>query len=415
MLNENLKKNSKIILLSIFLISTFPLSILSPTSFINIYIGLVSISGIYFLTKNKDYKIFNDYIFKLLFFFWFCLIIVIFFSIDISNSISRTISFARFIILIASIIFFFQYKNYKFANKILIVWTIIFNLITLDLLFEYFYGHNVFGFSSNMDGRLAGVLNQELKIGNYYLGFYLISISTIITIFKNQNKIILFFIILYTITAFFIGERANFIRVLVSLFIFLSIWKGIKIKQFLIILFILIISIFFIFKTNREINIRYNDQVIKLFVDGGISNYLKKSQYGAHYETAYQMFKNYPFTGIGLKNFNVECKKEKYFNPEYLQTKIRCSTHPHQIHLEILSHAGIFTYAAFLLLFIYFIYRGLFYFKKNKNLLHASSVIFVFTMIFLPLPTGSFFTTYSSIIFWINFAIALAFEKKILK
>ena len=32
--------------------------------------------------------------------------------------------------------------------------------------------------------------------------------------------------------------------------------------------------------------------------------------------------------------------------------------------------------------------------------------------IFLPLPSGSFFTTYGAIIFWTNVGLVLAFEKK---
>jgi hypothetical protein len=262
-----------------------------------------------------------------------------------------------------------------------------------------------------MKGRLSGVLNDELKIGNYYLGFYLISISTIITFFKKKKFIIFFSIVLFTITAFLIGERANFVRVAISLLIFLLVWKGIDIKKTLIIIFILVSAIFFILKSNKEINIRYNYQVLNVLSKDGILNYLYKSQYGAHYITAYKIFKNYPLNGIGLKNFNIECADKKYFDPKYLQTNIRCATHPHQIHLEILSHTGIFCYAIFLLLFIYFMYRGIYYFKKNKNLFQISGVIFVFTIIFLPLPTGSFFTTYSAAIFWLNFALAITLEK----
>ena len=412
MTEKNLKKNLSIILISIFFISTFPISILLPSSFINIYTVFISILFLYLAIQNKIYDIFNDLVFKLLFLYWMCLIVVLFFSIDINNSLSRTLGFFRFIILTASIIYFFQYKNYKFANTIFVVWLIVFFIITLDLFLEYFTGNNILGYSADMGGRLSGVLNDELKIGNYYLGFYLISISTVITLFKNQKLIIFFSIILFTIAAFLIGERANFLRVLVSLLIFLIIWKRNEIKKILTIFLFLIVAIFFVFKSDEQLNTRYGYQFWNVISDGGITHYLQKSQYGAHYAAAYQMFVNYPFAGIGLKNFNLECKDNQYNNVKFQQTNLRCANHPHQIHLEILSHTGIFTYLSFLILFTYFISRGFFYFKKNNNLFHLSGVIFVFTMIFLPLPTGSFFTTYSATIFWINFALAIALERR---
>ena len=107
--------------------------------------------------------------------------------------------------------------------------------------------------------------------------------------------------------------------------------------------------------------------------------------------------------------------RQKYYDKKFEATESRCSTHPHQFHLEILSELGVFGYFLFVIFFIYFLTRGIINYKQNKNILHLGSLIFVFVSIFLPIPTGSFFTTYGATIFWINFSLVLIFEKELTK
>ena len=91
-----------------------------------------------------------------------------------------------------------------------------------------------------MPGRLSGFLGDELKIGNYYLGFYFLILVFSIQFFKNQ--FLRFSIIIFiSLIAFLIGERANFIKIILGLLIFLIFYEKIIIK-YKIIFFGLIIS-----------------------------------------------------------------------------------------------------------------------------------------------------------------------------
>ena len=84
------------------------------------------------------------------------------------------------------------------------------------------------------------------------------------------------------------------------------------------------------------------------------------------------------------------------------------STHPHQVHFEILSELGLVGYLYLFGVLIYFITRGLkTYIKKNENFLNRCSSLFIITSILPLLPSGSFFTSYSATIFWINFSFLL--------
>ena len=81
------------------------------------------------------------------------------------------------------------------------------------------------------------------------------------------------------------------------------------------------------------------------------------------------------------------------------------STHPHQIHLEILSEMGLFGYFFFFILYLGSIIISVKNFLKTKNLyILASLLYFLFALVPI-LPSGSFFTTYGATLLWINFGI----------
>ena len=121
-------------------------------------------------------------------------------------------------------------------------------------------------------------------------------------------------------------------------------------------------------------------------------------------------FLNQILFGVGLKNFRIESGKEKYKDTNIIFTNFRQSTHPHQIHFELLSETGLVGYLSFFIFFYLFLKRSINIQLKNKNLYHLSGILFILAT-FIPLiPSGSFFTTYSAAIFWINFAVVESFN-----
>ena len=64
----------------------------------------------------------------------------------------------------------------------------------------------------------------------------------------------------------------------------------------------------------------------------------KNNHYFSHYATAWEIFKDYPLAGVGLKNFRVYCSNVTYLakvHPGYRNRN--CATHPHNLYFEILS------------------------------------------------------------------------------
>ena len=252
--------------------------------------------------------------------------------------------------------YLFLNNDTKYKELILKSWLLIFLVVNVDLLIEYFSGKNILGYKSNLDGRLASFLDDELKIGGYYFGFCLLSLATIYSYFKRDYKIIFGFAVLFLIIAFLIGERSNFIKILFSTIIILFFYfREHKFKLLSLSLVSIIVFTSIIYK-NENLKYRY-------FSQWNVSN-IKTNIYFTHYKTAILVFKKYPFFGSGIKNFRVEVKKiieDKFKNDENYNNWQVITTHPHQINFEILAETGIFGFICF---FLFFLITFVFAFKK---------------------------------------------------
>jgi O-antigen ligase len=272
------------------------------------------------------------------------------------------------------------------------------------------------GFTSTDPDRIASFLRKELKIGHFVLGFYFICSGFIFEKYNRKSNI--FITVGFLITTFFIGsiiltgERSNTIRAILGLILYLLLFSN-KInfnkKKIFLIFAIVIIGFFSI---SQKVSRRFNIFIIDPLKQKGFVETYKGSQQAAHYYTAIEIFKSNLLFGIGNKNFRIECESEKYYNPSYARSTERCATHPHQIYFEFLAEHGIFGSAAILAIIFYTIYKSLIIYKRNNNLIHLGSIIFVI-LTFIPLlPSGSFFTSFAATIFWINFSIMIFFNLK---
>ena len=297
----------------------------------------------------------------------------------------------------------------NYIKYVYLFWSITFFILTLDIIFEIIFGHNMMGNVSSMSGRIASFFGDELVAGAFYHGFILIFLSYL-TYKKVKPPILLSIIISLLIISFLIGERSNFIKIFLSIIIFTTIVVKIDMRLKILSLIFTLLSFLLLTNLNDSYKTRYLDQLKTLFSVNGYKNYLMESQYGAHRDAAFKIFKENKFFGVGIKNFRNEVGKEKFKNENYLKTETRISTHPHQIHYEILSETGIFGYFCFSVFFILSIFYSIKNYLKTKNLYQLSGIIFVIISLLPILPTGSFLSTFTSSIFWLNFAIMCGYN-----
>ena len=392
----------------LFLFLFFPISLISGNLLTNVSIILIGL--IYFLT-NFNIDLFKNKTFIILSLFFLSLIINLFFSQNIELSYQRVLKFFFIIFFILS----FKYLidlNKSYDKIIFKTWFFIILIFVLDLLIEFYLGKNLIGMKSYMPGRLAGFFGDELVAGYFYLGFVFFAFSYLYKKFYSKKLVILglyFFIIFISLI---IGERSNLIKLSlgISIFIFFILELNLF-KKFILLFLISLVSIIFI-TSNNDYKVRYYEQVKVIFQPNGFSNYLKSSEYGAHFNTAYKMFEQNKFFGVGIKNFRVETFKERYRSDEYIYSKTSVKTHPHQIHFELLAETGMFGYGAFLIFIFYSLFISIKNYLEFRNLYQLGAILFILMSLIPYLPSGSFFSSFNSSIFWLNYAVMMGYINK---
>ena len=397
----------------IILFSVFPLAIITGNLSINTSIILISliflISSIIKTSLLKGQK--KNLL--LLGFFFISLLINLLFSNNFYLSAPRVIKFFFIIFFIVSFRFLILNLEKNQINKIYKIWSIIFTIIIIDLIIEFFKGTNIIGLSSQMPGwRLASFTGMESVIGNYFYGFVLITLAYFYQNISNKKYLNLLLAIFFIIISLIIGERANFIKtfIIIICFIFLVYDFSLRSKIFSIVALISLLFIFINF--NSSYKTRYfSPHLLTILEKNGLSNYLQTSQYGAQYNVAIEIFKDNPVFGVGIKNYRIENLNSKYNDLKHKENRLRWGTHPHQIHLEILSETGLFGYSCFFIFISLSIFFSIKSYLINKNIYQLSGILFILTSMLPLLPSGSFLSTYTSSIFWINYAIMIAYIK----
>ena len=417
------KKNKlDFILLTFF--SIYPLAIVSGNFVINICFLIIGTIFFYKLVKKETFFYEYKNSFFLLLFFFISLLINLAFSNDIYLSHQRVIKFFFIIFFIIS----FKYLIINFSKNLEIIyklWSIFFLIVIVDVLIEFFVGKNILGQSVMMPGRVGSFTGEEKVIGHFFFGFCLIFLSFLYPRLKNYG----FSLILASsliIISFIIGERANFIRTFlaISLFIFFAYRISYKIKIFSVILIVITSYLIFTFSDNYY-KARYFDQVKLIFTPNGLTKYLDDSLYGGHRNTAKEIFLDNPLFGVGIKNFRIESRNKKYHtfpgetppnldttksNPEKHWKHMLGANHPHELYYEFLSETGIFGFSCFLIFILSSIIFSIKNYLKKRNIYQLSGIIVIIISILPLIPMGSFFATYTSSIFWINYAIMMGYN-----
>ena len=392
---------------SIILISLFPVILLLGSAVLNASIVIMNVFFLIHIFNEKKFQIFNNDIFYFLFFLWIFLIINTLLNDNFELNYSRAFGFIRFILLIFLLSYFLSYKNFRFKKTIFNIWSIIFVIASLDLLFEFIYGFNTLGNRSPYNGRLVGFMGDQLKIGHWYLCFALIVLSN----FFHTNKFY-FFLLLSILISFLIGERANFIRLFLAILFFILLARQLSFKKlsFCIVVFgiIFFMANYFVnIKRLAEFKARYTNQIVNVLKLKSFKKIHSSNEYTPMYLNAYYIFKDNKLLGVGLGSYLKKSHEKYKKDPSHKINgyEILPNTHPHQHHLEILATLGLPGYIIIILFLFYFFYKNFHFYKVNRNPINLTSFLFIFVFFIPLLPVGSFFTTYGASMFWLNFSL----------
>ena len=411
----NPKYFQKFSILELLLI-TLPISFLFSNIVSEIFVFIIIFFYLFNIKKTELKKILTDKIFIVLFFLYLYLLINFTINYSKDPSALRSFFFIRFPIYAISLGYLLN-RSFINEKKIFLFWVLILVVTCFDIQFQSINGKNFLGFEAVPQGdifRLGGFMDQELKIAHFINNFFLITLGAFFYFnkinFKTSIIIIIFtFFVIYTV--YLVGERSNFLT-LISLsiiFLFFS-----KMRKFFLIFVLIIISLLavnhsYVEKNSHSQRMIFNTiDIIKKDIlttntmeHKGRGFLYKENKYFAHYSTAYQIFKDYPVFGVGLKNFRHYSGLDKYDDYVYPQYKgSNHTTHPHNLIFEIMSELGLVGLIIFFGSFIYIFFIFLKFAICKKNIFIFGNTIMLISFFIPFLPKGSFFTNWNAMIFW---------------
>lgn len=355
------------------------------------------------------------------------------------NLFYKSLFFFRFF-LIAFVIS--QALNLKFntLNYIILCFFIFSLFLGIDIIYQYLTGYDFFGFkpgickypggATEVDPknceRFSGFFGKELIAGNFLATYGLLFLYLFFYKFNKLKyiKFICFTSLIVIVLAIILSGERNSVLALLIIFIF-NIFFNVKVRKKLTFIASLFLIIFaFLFSNVENVKYRYFEWPIN-YVDSMRSDGMKKfldTSWGSHYVTAYEIFDNNKKFGSGFKSFRTECLKNKYsvkkLNKKYdlnMDLNSGCSSHPHNLYLELLSELGLVGLTLFLLVLYFTVFHP--FFKNYRLIKNQSEIIIllsiILTYIFPLKPSGSFSSSVFSTNLWFFIGFYLYFIKNL--
>jgi O-antigen ligase len=418
--------NSQKLTLLLFIIPLSFIAGIAVTEF------LVFFCTILFLIINKDKSLFLDK--KIIFLFLFSAYILINAYFQISDNLRLgSIFYFRYVLFSLAIFYFCKlFDTFKNKKYFFLLISCLLIIIT-DSLFQFFYGFNTLGFKIIGD-RVSSFFNDELILGSFLVRLMPIILWFMfflkIDLKKNIIHIIAFFS-LYFITIYLSGGRTSFFLlflIILGLFIIIKDFRRILAYSIIIMIFFIFITSYFkIGKANtlNRIFVKTYSQITKIEVNTNKSDTkIKKKNkvfniysddHEGHILLALNLFEKNKIFGIGPKGFRHYCRKVNY------APKIgTCSTHPHNILIQIVLELGLIGLAFYIIAAIFVLFnffKSIIRHKFNYDYLAFYSITLGLIINVFPLvPGGNFFNNWISIILYYNIGLYLySYKKCILK
>tara|TARA_B100000989_G_scaffold125527_1_gene93072 strand:- start:12810 stop:14102 length:1293 start_codon:yes stop_codon:yes gene_type:complete len=416
-----------IIKLLFFLI---PIGLITGPFIPDLSISLMAIIFIYISIKEKYWKYYNNNYFKFFIIFNVYLITISLFSDNLFISLKSSLFYFRFIIFALCVWFLFDVTNFNFKKKYSIFLLFLLIILSLDSLIQYSLGYNIIGISSFEDNRMSSFFMDRLVLGSFLVRLLFLSITLYLIThlkFNKYNLIYYFSIIIICAGILVSGERTSFGLLIMSCLIFLVIFRfNFKFSLSILLsgILILIIAVF-------DKNIRYRIFIEPLHQSNLISQEILKNyedvkegyvhedskpllfskEHSAHYLTAYKIFLDNMSIGVGPKMFRQKCSDIKYKSGTD-----SCTTHPHNLLLQVLSETGLIGLFFYLVMFFYVCFNILKKILKfnhsNKNdYMLAGCLICMLANLFPLIPSGNLFNNWLSIIFYLPFGVYLYYNE----
>ena len=417
----------------LILILLIPTSLISGPFLPDVFAVILSLGFIYkaFSLNLKKYLL-NKYSFFFLL-FWFYVSLRSFWADDLYFSLKASLPYIRFFIFSLMILYFFEEYKEKFIFLLLFSIFLPIIFVFFDTAYQYFFGQDIFGYPK-LDHRLSGPFGEELIVGSYLARLSPLLIICYYIVYKKLHLKVIYLFSIISPLIFLTGERTSFFLFNFFLFFLLIFaFKKNKLKNFFLVFstIILSISLFLMFSDKLKDRMIYipacemrihflmndtckknlkNDIEIQKKTSG---HFIFSEAHEGHYKTGLNMFLDNKFFGVGVKMFRIKCSDIKYYS------KHGCTTHPHNLLIQILSETGLVG-LLFLIIAISYIYVkafkiGLLILKKNfksNQIIQFLLLVMMAQSFVIFLPAGQFFNNWNALIIYFPLGIYLKYVYK---
>ena len=392
------------------LLLSIPICAIAGNLLINLNIILTSIIGIFIIIKDKDYAFIKEYseLFLVVFFFFIIFSITIFFQITLI----KTFLLIKFLFYTITIVYFLK-KNEGVLLKIFQFYGIVCLILSVDIIFQSYFSINILGFENKYEYN-SSFYGEEKLAGFHILFFSFFAIFFLPNILKKsfyRNLLLLILLIIIPFSIYLSLNRISLITYLLGLvfFFILSDARAKILTTFSLLIFIflafnhpdqkyaksyhgffnhgtiIIEKTFESYSNNKVINDKRNNNSKK--IDEINKNRYTGSGHAVLFGNALYIWEKNKLFGVGYKQFYKKCRE--------LKSNI-CSTHPHNIYLDILVSFGLLGIFSFIILLMSLLKKSIkiIFIKNNKN--NIVNCFFITNiMFFFPfLSSGSILKSY---------------------
>ena len=418
------------------LISLIPLSYIIGNFILNLNVVIIILAGFFLYNKGERLKF--NIIDKLMIFAFLYIILTGLWNTTESyfngysqdkdlTIINKSLLFLRYIFLYFAVRLVTDKEQINY--KILFYSFGLLSLfVSIDIIFQFFNGKDIFGFISPFTNKLTGPFHTEAIAGGFIQKFsFFLFFGFILLIKINDTKIkILILTLLFFVTILSIilsGNRMSLMLFLFGIFLVFLNTKTLR-KYILLILVTISLMVGILFSVNESVKNYYNGfyvaskNILSVYSNKLLGSdldipYETKHTYLHEFESGFSTWKLNKYIGGGLKSFRYNCPKRKI---EAINVRTTCNIHPHNYYLEILSDLGVIGLILFLSIIIMSIIKSFIALKNEKIKYILSPFFYVFIAEVFPIrASGSFFTTNNATVIFLLLAIIISLSYKVKK
>ncbi len=389
-----------------------PLMLTTGSFLPDLFITILSILFIAVSIKEKLWIYYKNNFFYFFIFFYFYFLLSSILSNNVYHSLESSLFYFRFGFFALAIWFLLDHDK-NLLKKFTLVLLFTFLLILINGYYQFFFDYNIFGFESFSPNRLTLTFNDKMILGGYLIRLTPLLLGLLIITNLITNKLILPILILFALTFILIiisGERTALALLFlfwVMLIFFLSKFKILRLTTVILSFCLMLLTFTFypkaaqrsIYDTMVQMNIQDNLSNIKYFSD-------------THQElagTAINIFKEHKLIGSGPKQFRVLCDDKTY-----KAGVSGCSTHPHNIYLQLAAETGIIGILFLVTPLLFLVYKLLehLYLKIRKKSIYFNDyeicILICISMTLWPIiPSNSFFNNWINIMYYLPIGFLL--------